>query len=135
LDGLRGIAALIVLIYHALGPTYGIAGFRGGFLAVDFFFMLSGFVVARAYEQRLADGLSFAGFLKIRFDRLYPTIAAGVLIGAVAFMATGKPALILTLMSLLMIPSLSHRDGLFPVNGPSGRCSTRSSPTFFTHWR
>lgn len=121
LDGLRGVAALVVLFYHSVGPTYGLDGFRGGYLAVDFFFMLSGFVVASAYEQRLADGLTLGGFARIRVARLYPTIAAGVLVGAAAFLADGNSlsaTLSATALALLMVPDLRHPDGLFPSNGP-----------------
>lgn len=78
LDGLRGVAALIVLAMHTFG-------FAGGHLAVDFFFMLSGYVMARTYEQRLQDGaLSPGGFLAMRLRRLWPTMAVGATLGLVA---------------------------------------------------
>lgn len=121
LDGLRGLAALCILFYHAIGPTYGLDGFRGFALAVDFFFVLSGFVVARAYEHRLSSGLTFAGFTKIRFRRLYPTIAAGILIGGAVALTEFDPlvALALTVAGLLFVPLLDdHGLGIFPANGP-----------------
>lgn len=122
LDGLRGVAALLVLFYHAVGPTYGLDGFRGLFLAVDFFFMLSGFVVASAYEKRLAGGLTLAGFARIRAARLYPTIAAGVLLGALAWLVAGHglaATLGATALALLLVPNLRDPVGLFPTNGPA----------------
>jgi peptidoglycan/LPS O-acetylase OafA/YrhL len=77
LDALRGLAAIAVFLGHAkvLGPnaTFG--------LAVDLFFMLSGFVIAHAYERRLDDGLSLRAFALIRLVRLYPSYAIGVLFG------------------------------------------------------
>ena len=59
LDALRGVAAVIVIWYHvfegfASGPRD--QGFNHGYLAVDFFFMLSGFVIGYAYDDRLRDG-------------------------------------------------------------------------------
>jgi peptidoglycan/LPS O-acetylase OafA/YrhL len=119
LDGLRGIAALLVLLYHALGETYGMTWFRGGYLAVDFFFMLSGFVVARAYEHRMDD---LPGFLRMRAIRLYPTIAAGICVGAVAMLASGYSSTttaILAIMALLFFPLMDDKgQGIFPINGP-----------------
>lgn len=76
LDALRGIAAMLVLLMHA---TNHIAA---GHLAVDFFFMLSGFVMARTYERRLLDGSLSAGkFFASRYRRLWPAMAAGVTLG------------------------------------------------------
>lgn len=85
LDGLRGVAALTVLSMHAAGQL-GIQQFAShGYLAVDFFFMLSGVVMASAYEQRLIDGrMPFSEFAKVRLIRLYPLIALGTILGAVS---------------------------------------------------
>lgn len=82
LDGLRGVAALAVVIYHRrwLGP-HGHA-FDHGFLAVSFFFILSGFVIDHAYRDRLAEGMTLRRFLIFRAIRLYPLIAMGALLGA-----------------------------------------------------
>lgn len=75
LDLLRGVAAIVVLFMHAVG-------FAGGHLAVDFFFMLSGFVMARTYERRLSDGrITPAGFLARRYRRLWPMMAVGATLG------------------------------------------------------
>jgi peptidoglycan/LPS O-acetylase OafA/YrhL len=55
LDGLRGVAALLVVIFHlfeAYFPVFADHPEHHGYLAVDFFFMLSGFVVGYAYDDR-----------------------------------------------------------------------------------
>ena len=71
LDGLRGIAALAVLAHH-VGLMRNQSGlFSHAYLAVDFFFLLSGFVMGFAYESRMADGLSFVSFMRMRLGRLY----------------------------------------------------------------
>lgn len=84
LDGLRGVAAIMVLLLHWF-EGHGRDWFGSGLLAVDFFFILSGFVVAFAYEQRLLREGKSARFVRQRFIRLYPLIAAGVLLGFVRF--------------------------------------------------
>lgn len=69
LDGLRGIFALCVAYLH----SFGTAALPGGYLAVDFFFILSGFVVAHAYEDKVLEGkLTFSRFAVARIARLYP---------------------------------------------------------------
>ena len=76
LDGLRGVAAIGVLVYHLFEAIAFSAGaaeqhFYHGFLAVDFFFILSGFVMGYAYDARLADGrLTMGGFIRRRLIRL-----------------------------------------------------------------
>ena len=120
LDGLRGVAAMVVLLYHALGETFGITPLRGGYLAVDFFFMLSGFVIARAYEQKMPTGL--VPFMRARARRLYPTIATGIIVGGIAALLSGSDPMItlaLTVAGLLFVPVLDdHGWGIFPINGP-----------------
>jgi len=74
LDGLRGVAALSVACMHMSTDTPLGAFPRRSYLSVDFFFVLSGYVVAKAYESRLLGGLSFGGFARIRIIRLYPLI-------------------------------------------------------------
>lgn len=73
LDAARGIAASAVVIYH-LRDLLGVAQlFGGSFLAVDLFFLMSGFVIALTYEGRLRDGkMSFIQFGTVRAIRLYP---------------------------------------------------------------
>ncbi|MFM5925106.1 MAG: acyltransferase family protein [Novosphingobium sp.] len=102
LDGLRGIAALLVLAMHTFG-------FAGGHLAVDFFFMLSGYVMARTYEQRLLSGtLSPGRFMVMRLRRLWPTMAIGATLGlAVAALHGVAPENLAHAyaFALLMIPA------------------------------
>ena len=88
LDGLRGVAALLVVAFHTLEPNdYGIRFkqiINHGYLAVDFFFLLSGFVVAYAYDDRWPR-MSQWDFYKRRLIRLQPMIVMGSLIGAAFF--------------------------------------------------
>ncbi|RYG02758.1 MAG: acyltransferase [Chitinophagaceae bacterium] len=83
LDGLRGIAAVAVLIFHFLEfiyPDYVDNLFAHSFLAVDFFFCLSGFVIAYAYDTRL-EKIGFLNFIKLRLIRLHPLVVIGAVIG------------------------------------------------------
>jgi peptidoglycan/LPS O-acetylase OafA/YrhL len=129
LDGLRGIAALTVVFYHILLPLgiYGIA--RHGYLAVDFFFVLSGFVVAYAYEEKLIKYMRWRDFFLLRMTRLYPLVFAGILLGA--SVTVGKRlmigdfddvAFIVTLFwGLVVLPFGGLTMGseiAFPLNGP-----------------
>ena len=91
LDGLRGVAALMVVIFHLFetyskGPAFQIV--NHGYLAVDFFFVLSGFVVGYAYDDRW-DKMTTWGFFKRRLTRLHPMVIAGTLIGATLFFFSG----------------------------------------------
>ena len=79
LDGLRGVAAIMVLFYH-LGPFAPIRA-PGGYLAVDLFFALSGFVIAHAYDERLRDGMALREFMLLRLVRVYPMAFIGAAIG------------------------------------------------------
>ena len=87
LDGLRGVAAMLVVAYH-LFETYYSGGtdqpLNHGYLAVDFFFVLSGFVIGYAYDDRW-DKMSTWGFFKRRLIRLHPMVIFGTLFGAVMF--------------------------------------------------
>lgn len=85
LDGLRGIAALMVFFYHGSQSGLFAAYPHGAYLAVDLFFAISGFVIAYAYEPRLKAGLDAWTFLKQRWVRLYPLYIIGVAIGVVYF--------------------------------------------------
>ena len=117
LDAMRGVAALAVVAFHAHAM---LAPFDIGhaYLAVDLFFGLSGLVIARAYSARLDAGLRAGTFLRLRFVRLYPLYALGVLAGAaevvLALALTGHDAnpslaprrLIVALVSAaMMVPS------------------------------
>lgn len=87
LDGLRGVAALIVVAYH-LFETYSAGALyqtlNHGYLAVDFFFALSGFVIGYAYDDRW-DRMSLTDFFKRRLVRLHPLLILGTIIGALVF--------------------------------------------------
>jgi peptidoglycan/LPS O-acetylase OafA/YrhL len=74
LDSWRGICALLVTLFHfpAAGWLATNGFIRGSYLFVDFFFVLSGFVIAHAYGERLGDGTSFRKFMVTRFGRLFP---------------------------------------------------------------
>lgn len=89
LDGLRGVAALGVVLFH-LGYTVGLTQFQHGYLAVDFFFILSGFVIADAYDGRLRDDYSLTQFAVARVVRLYPMIVIGVTVGTLVTLALGQ---------------------------------------------
>jgi peptidoglycan/LPS O-acetylase OafA/YrhL len=111
MDGLRGVAALAVMLCHSWpdgGPV------QNGPLAVDFFFLLSGFVIAHAYEDALRAGLTVPAFMIRRLIRLYPLIALGAgggfaiaLVHTLAHGATAPPlaAVIASgLLSLCVLP-------------------------------
>ena len=83
LDGLRGVAALLVVTRH-VGAFFPARMFPESFLAVDLFFLLSGFVIAYAYEARLLAGTSLRAFMKTRLIRLYPLYLLGIGVGVAA---------------------------------------------------
>ena len=133
LDGLRGVAALGVVIFHFMEMViwnYSKLWIGHGFLAVDFFFCLSGFVMGYAYDSRIAK-MGLGSFLKARLIRLHPLVILGTILGLIAFYANpfgitpgygpGTMALI-TAASLLMIPfgAMEQRGhNLFSLNAPS----------------
>lgn len=83
LDGLRGVAAILVVVFHVFEghfPNFAQHPVHHGYLAVDFFFLLSGFVVGYAYDDRWSR-MSTWDFFKIRLVRLHPLILLSVLIG------------------------------------------------------
>jgi peptidoglycan/LPS O-acetylase OafA/YrhL len=85
LDGLRGIAAIFVLSAHVPGAAL-FHIFPASYLAVDFFFALSGFVLAHAYQDKLASGMRPLKFMRARVLRLYPLYALGTALGALAYL-------------------------------------------------
>lgn len=90
LDGLRGVAAIIVVCFHLTEPlatSHLDNVVNHGYLAVDFFFLLSGFVIGYAYDERW-DKLTFSGFMRRRFERLQPLVVLGMTLGALGFYAT-----------------------------------------------
>jgi peptidoglycan/LPS O-acetylase OafA/YrhL len=134
LDGLRGIAALAVVVFHFMewvfvDPSKNFIGH--GFLAVDFFFCLSGFVIGYAYDDRMAK-MGVFKFLISRIIRLHPLVVAGSILGLLAFLfdpfgghlelySAGK--IFLTFIcSLLLIPFPVIADrgfNLFSFNAPA----------------
>lgn len=108
LDGMRGFAAIAVLLYH-LHDTSPLP-MPGGYLAVDFFFALSGLVIHSAYEQRLRGGLTLAEFGAIRLIRVYPMYFVGALIALIAHGGT--------ILALYPFPEFRSHYALFPANGP-----------------
>ena len=133
LDGLRGIAAVSVLVFH-LGHWQGepwLAANAG--LAVDFFFCLSGYVLSVAYRGKIDQGLSTGSFIAIRLVRLMPLILLGTLISAAYFVARivllndhdihpGELARA-TALGALSVPMLTASRAIggpqiFPLNGP-----------------
>jgi peptidoglycan/LPS O-acetylase OafA/YrhL len=119
LDALRGLAALLVLAFHARGLTLPREVLGHGYLAVDLFFVISGFVLARACDTGLAAGEGGA-FMRKRLKRLYPMALLGLLLGAVIWLASGKDpssTLLLLVLGLAFVPFTAGRD-VFPLNGP-----------------
>ena len=118
LDGLRGVAAFMVLIYHICETHWGqtTQPVAHGYLAVDLFFLLSGFVIGYAYDDRWEKGLTLSEFLKRRITRLHPMVVLSAminlvcmcfLIGGLIFpeMTIGQ-MLLAWLLAMLMIPGL-----------------------------
>jgi peptidoglycan/LPS O-acetylase OafA/YrhL len=128
MDGLRGLAAIAVLIYHIGAVTMRPALAPFGYLAVDLFFMMSGFIIAKTYEQKLATAaLSWGRFVAIRVTRLYPVLALGVLLAALLGAAT-KPAGVSVssvLRSLTLTPNFESDELFFRSTRCFGLCSTR----------
>ncbi|MDD6253421.1 MAG: acyltransferase family protein, partial [Bacteroidales bacterium] len=104
LDGLRGAAALLVVWYHVFegfafaGGDAIIKGINHGYLAVDFFFILSGFVISYAYDDRWAGSssnsdrnpLTLKNFFLRRIIRLHPMVIIGAITGAITFLMQGS---------------------------------------------
>ena len=143
LDGLRGVAALLVLMYHVCeGYAFAsgadtIDSINHGYLAVDFFFMLSGFVIGYAYDDRWGKTLTTGNYIKRRLIRLHPMVIMGAIIGLIFFLLQGSVtwegehvsltrALVALVCAMLFIPAV--RGGYyevrgngeaFPLNGPA----------------
>jgi peptidoglycan/LPS O-acetylase OafA/YrhL len=90
LNGLRGIAAIAVVNMH-LSFYYGVFHSANVAPAVDFFFVLSGFVIAYAYESDLREGLTWGRFLLARIIRLYPLYLLGLVLGSLAMWTYQRP--------------------------------------------
>lgn len=92
LDGLRGVAALMVVIFHLFESYGGVNTIGHGYMAVDFFFALSGFVIGYAYQDRW-DRMSTWGFIKRRLVRLHPMVILAAFLAMLFYYFTdGVPA-------------------------------------------
>jgi len=134
LDGWRGVCASLVVLFHFHGhsPIYSAALVRDSYLFVDFFFVLSGFVIAWNYARRLGDWPGVKRFLILRLGRVYP-LHLFMLVCFVAYETlrlfvqgegfTGpfSPSAVAT--NLLLVQSMGVHDGL-TWNGPSWSIST-----------
>lgn len=134
LNGLRGLAAIVVVIFHFMEiiiTDFSRIFIAHGFLAVDFFFCLSGFVIAYAYDSRIAD-MGLKTFIKVRLIRLQPLVVIGSILGLLTFLFDPysnlyviygfKETALLFITSALMIPYpvVSERFfNLFNLNAPS----------------
>lgn len=134
LDGLRGVAALAVVTFHFMEWAYSdySKNFIGhGFLAVDFFFCLSGFVIGYAYDDRIAK-MGVLEFFKARLIRLHPLVIFGSVLGLLAFLfdpfgghpesySAGKIVLAFICSALLIpFPVIADRAfNLFGFNAPA----------------
>lgn len=145
LDGLRGVAAIAVMCGHFLSAEFRLHGhpivpFTQSSLAVDLFFVLSGFVLSHAYAGRIADGMSLRWLMTKRFIRLYPLFLTGLLLGAATLalliasgLTTMNPerAMASVAVNLVFLPFLSHDvihdlatqgalvASIFPANPPA----------------
>ena len=143
LDGLRGVAALLVVFYHIFeGLSFASGGtlittINHGYLAVDFFFILSGFVIGYAYDDRLGKTMSLGKFFKRRLIRLHPMIVMGAVIGVVFYCLQGcerwdgthvavSMVILALLCAIFFIPAvpgagydIRGNGEMFPLNGPS----------------
>jgi peptidoglycan/LPS O-acetylase OafA/YrhL len=104
LDGLRGVAATSVVVFHGRWLSPSGHAFDHGLMAVGFFFMLSGCVIDHAYTDRLRSSLSFLKFAQLRVFRLYPMIVIGAIsglavAGGVAFKSHNYPLVLSLLLS------------------------------------
>ena len=142
LDGLRGVAALLVVWYHVF-EGFSFAGntiiehINHGYLAVDFFFILSGFVISYAYDDRWAKGFTMKQFFVRRLIRLHPMVIMGALIGTVTFCLQGcvqwdgthvatSAIMWALLMAICFLPAypgapyeVRGNGEMFPLNGPA----------------
>jgi peptidoglycan/LPS O-acetylase OafA/YrhL len=130
LDGLRGVGAFMVVMRHVPG-FFGPIRVPESFLAVDLFYLVSGFVVAHAYGERLKAGGYLKAFMKTRLIRLYPLYFVGMAIGLVAAVLSlindprsfwsGPKLLEAVVLGLIMFPRLP---------GVAANGSTLNGPTW-----
>ncbi|KIC94087.1 acyltransferase family protein [Flavihumibacter solisilvae] len=134
LDGLRGVAALAIVVFHYMEwvfTDFSKNFIAHGFLAVDFFFCLSGFVIGYAYDDRISK-MGLKEFFKSRLIRLHPLVILGSVLGLLALLVdpfadhaspySGGSIFLLFLTSVLLIPYpvMTERSfNLFSLNAPS----------------
>lgn len=131
LDGLRGVAALAVATGH-LEASFGGAPLQHYGMAVDFFFVLSGFVLAHAYFDKLQGALTPRAFMRRRLIRMYPLYIFGTLLFAIYagarvtllhdFPLSMAGYAVLLLCAGLFLPTLiqhPERPDLYPLNAPA----------------
>ena len=132
LDGMRGIAAFLVMAYHYYIQD-GFLFLQNAFMAVDVFFIISGFVITHTYAPTLARGASIRHYFYQRLIRIYPCFAVGLLLGAIFLLMasmTGQTSLARrdvvasVLDNLVFIPYLNdhtigiEKGAVFPANPP-----------------
>jgi peptidoglycan/LPS O-acetylase OafA/YrhL len=129
LDGLRGVAAVLVALFHFRSEfiTYDDFPVGDGYLAVDLFFVLSGFVLAHAYTARFQQGMSIIQFMKIRLIRLYPLYFLGLIAGTTVlalglrsretFEFTQRNIVLCFVSGMFLLPC--SKSQLFPINPPA----------------
>ncbi len=128
LDAMRGVCALTVVLLHCEGLFASGTVFCHGYLAVDVFFVLSGFVIGHTYEKRLAAGLGFGAFTWRRLKRLTPVYWVGTVLGGamLAIVAAYRPAgtfysadliVPLWLMAMVLVPQVTLGGMAYPANG------------------
>jgi len=139
LNGLRGVAAIMVIFFHvfeAFATSPFDQKFNHGYLAVDFFFVLSGFVIGYAYDDRW-KGMIKKEFFRRRLIRLQPMVIMGAFLGLITFLIQGGEmwdgtkvqipfVLLAFVLSVFLIPALPGSGAevrgngeMFPLNGPS----------------
>ena len=122
LDGLRGVAALAIMFYHLDLVFRSHSPFIRGYLMVDLFFLLSGFVLAVSTEKKLNAGIGAFAFTKARFVRLWPLVAVGAGVALVRALVIGlaDPLTLLwwLALDLAMIPVLTGLGPFYRFNGP-----------------
>lgn len=122
LDGMRGLAAICVVLLHAtMFPPIA----TGAYLAPDLFFVLSGFVIAHAYDRKLEAGLGVWRFIQFRMIRFYPFYLIGLALGIAAAVwstpTTPWVAAAIVALFFLPFPMRTEEGGvmLFPLNPPA----------------
>jgi peptidoglycan/LPS O-acetylase OafA/YrhL len=138
LDGLRGLAALAIAIHHFTQDAGHGEVFASASIAVDFFFCLSGFVIAHAYHNRLSAGMGLREYVFKRVTRLYPMYLVGLLLGLLSVLLlkeqkltslTGDLIAKAVILNLFYVPFPNWeyvqafneriRGAIFPLNNPA----------------